>query len=216
MRSLRASVSVIDPVVGVQASVAASEVAYILLSAGVRLDTSGRFRFIPELVIVSEAVSLAVSKTFTDNVGADTDQVTIDTLKGLSDSVSFTEVFVATLVFLRDFSDTVDVPDAVALSFVRPLADDFATQDADARSFSKFLASGFAMNDSFDAGDGSTFAFSKGVTNVVFAPDVMTLSSTKGISDMIEPVDAGSLLSQGYCDLTYFAEDYVGESRTFS
>lgn len=193
-----------------------AEVAYILMSAKVRLDTTGRFRFIPDLVIVSEAVSLAVSKAFTDGVNAETEQVLLNTLKGLNDSVSSTEVFVATLVFVRDFADAVTVPDLAALSFVRPLTDDFALQDADARSFSKFLASGFAMNDSFDAGDGSVYAFSKGVTNVVFAPDVMTLSSTKGISDMIEPVDAGSLLSQGYCDLTYFAEDYVGESRTFS
>jgi hypothetical protein len=285
----RVSVSVVDPVVGVQASVAASHVAYILMTPSAYLDTTGQFKYIPELVVISDTVALAVDKAFSDSVGAETEQVVFDTLKGLSDSVSFTEVFLATLVFLRDFSDSTTVPDAVALSFAKALTDNFAVSDATARSFSKFLASGFAMNDSFDANDGSTYVFSKGVTNVVFVPDAQTktvdkaltdtasvadalavvfskavadvistsatlsvlfekaladsfgtqdaatkffdksadpdsvsaadattLSPTKGISDMIEPVDAGSLLSQGYCDITYFAEDYVGESRTFS
>lgn len=285
----RVSVSVVDPVVGAQASVAASQVAYILMTPSAYLDTTGQFKYVPELVVVSDAVALAVSKALTEVIDAGTEQVSLATGKSLSDSVSFTEVFVATLVFLRDFSDTISVPDTVALSFSKALADSFATSDVVARSFSKFLASGFAMNDSFDANDGSTYAFSKGVTNVVFVPDTQTkavnkaltdtasaadalavvfskaladvistsdtlsvlfektladavaaqdaaaksfdkvaspdsvsaadatsLSPTKGISDMIEPVDAGSLVSQNYCDITYFAEDYVGESRTFS
>ena len=33
--------------------------------------------------------------------------------------------------------------------------------------------------------------------------------------DTIPITDAGSLRSQGYCDFTYFQEDYVGASRTF-
>jgi hypothetical protein len=48
------------------------------------------------------------------------------------------------------------------------------------------------------------------------AVDATSLSPEKAIADMIELADAGSLVAQNYCDITYFAEDYVGESRTFS
>jgi hypothetical protein len=232
---------------------------------------------------------LAVSKSFADGVSVAVDEVTRDTIKGLSDAVTFTEVFTATLVFIRDFTDSVTVPDLRTMAFAKALADSFAVSEAATRLFTKSLTSGVAMNDSFDAGDGAVYAFTKGVSNVVFAQDAVAkgphkglsdsqgltdtqaltfakalasaaviadalsadvdkgltdsftpsdalaflidklvdpdsvsiadataLSPQKAISDMIEPVDAGSLLSQGYCDITYFAEDYVGESRTFT
>jgi hypothetical protein len=285
----RVSVSVVDPVVGVQASMPAASVAYIFLRRAAFLDTTGQFKYVPEVVVVSDAVALAVSKSFTDGVSVAVDAVTRDTTKGLSDSVSFTEVFVATLVFMRDFTDSVTVPDLRTMAFAKALADSFAVSEAATRLFTKSLTSGVAMNDSFDAGDGAVYAFTKGVSNVVFAQDAVAkgahkglsdsqgltdtqaltfakalasaaviadalsadvdkgltdsftpsdalaflidklvdpdsvsiadataLSPQKAISDMIEPVDAGSLISQGYCDITYFAEDYVGESRTFT
>jgi len=39
--------------------------------------------------------------------------------------------------------------------------------------------------------------------------------TTKVRSDSAAFTDSGDLRSQGYCDFTYFAEDYVGASRTF-
>jgi hypothetical protein len=285
----RVSVSVVDPVVGTQVSIAAADVAYILMRPSAFLDTTGRFRYIPELVVVSDAVSLLVEKSLASEFSIDTDEVTLATDKGLFDSITFTEVFVATLVFIRNFTDSVAVPDVRTMAFAKALTDSFSFTDAASRVFTKSLSSGVAMNDSFDAGDGAVYSFTKGVSNVVFAQDAVAkgqhkvlsdsqgltdaqafefakalasaaviadaavrdvsklltdgvapsdalaflidklvdpdsvsiadataLSPQKAISDMIEPVDAGSLVSQSYCDITYFAEDYVGESRTFT
>jgi hypothetical protein len=285
----RVSVSVVDPVVGAQATIAAADVAYIFMRPSAFLDTTGQFKYIPELVVVSDAVALAVSKSFTDGVSAAVDAVTRDTTKGLADSISFTEVFVATLVFIRDFTDTASVDDARTMAFAKALTDSFALSETATRLFTKSLTSGVEMEDGFDATDGVVHSFTKGISNVVFAQEALTkvftkdlsdtpavtdaialtfakalasaaviadalatdvdkgltdsftpndalallisklvdpdsvsiadataLSPQKAISDMIEPVDAGSLISQGYCDITYFAEDYVGESRTFT
>jgi hypothetical protein len=286
---LRASVGVVDPVVAVQQVTPAADVQYILMTPSAFLDTTGRYRYIPQLVVVSDAVALGVEKVLSSPGVSLTDALAHLTTKGLADSVSLSEVFLATLVFLRDFTDSVDVPDAHVIAFSKALVDNFALTEVVSRVFTKSLSSGVAMNDSFDLGDGAVFVFTKGVMNVVFAADTQTKTVTKGVtdtqvladtlsynfakaladsvaaaeaislassklltdtagavdaavlafskladpdsvsladavflspnkafSDMIEPADAGSLVAQSYCDITYFAEDYVGESRTFS
>ena len=286
---LRVSVGVVDPVATVQQVTPAADVQYILMMPSAFLDTTGRYRYIPQLVVVSDVVALGVAKTLSSPEVSLTDALAHLTTKGLADSVSLSEVFLATLIFLRDFTDSVDVPDAHALSFSKALVDNFALTEVVSRVFTKSLSSGVAMNDSFDLGDGAVFAFTKGVMNVVFAADAQTKTVTKGItdtqaltdalaydfakaladsvaateaislasgkiltdtagavdaavfvfgkladpdsvsladavflshnkafSDMIGAADTGSLVAQNYCDITYFAEDYVGEFRSFS
>lgn len=297
---LRAAVHVVYPVMGAQYELptastsyvlAASDVAYILINASAQADTSGRFRFVPQVVVVSEAVALAVEKAFTADSFGLADSTTTAVAKGLSDSVTMTETFVATLVFIRDFADTVSVAESyaatvakalidtasvldskalsinkalsqdmvspqdtpfkafgrplldtvsvadsalISMFFPRTLADSTSVSDTSslattkvladtpvitdtfARSLAKSLTSGVAMNDSFDAGDGAVFVFTKGVSNIVFAVDSRVLFTDKLIGDMIEPVDTGVLIVQNYCDITYFAADYVGVSQIFS
>jgi len=213
---LRASIGVVDPVVAVQSVVAAADVNYILMVPSAFLDTTGRFKYVPELAVITDAVALNIGKTLSSPGVSLEDALTHLTTKGLSDSVSLSEVFLATLVFLRDFADSVDALDAHSIDFSRALADSFTLADDTSRVFTKSLSSGVAMNDSFDLGDGVVHVFTKGVTNVVFAQDAHVKAYNKALADMVETSDAGSLVSQGYCDITYFAEDYVGESRTFS
>lgn len=288
---LRASVSYSDARVAVTSAVPAASVAYILLNLDALLDTTGRFRYVPEIVVVSDAVALSVSKQFSDAVSmaAVADTLVHEVTKGLQDSVGVTDVLVATLVFLRDFADSVTATDAPILDVSKSLADAVEISETAVRAFIKSLSDGVAMNDSFDLGDGAVYSFTKGVSNVVFANDALTSSFAKALadtqvinealsfsfsssladgatvadalsfasqkyladtftlvdnasklvsksvttdsfgvsdsvvnshnkpfSDMIAATSAGSLLSQGYCDLTYFAEDYVGETRTFS
>lgn len=212
---LRAGVQAVTPRADISATVPAADVAYVLLSTNATLDVTGRFRYVPELVVVTEAVALAVAKAFSDSTTT-TDSLVHEVTKSLADSVGFTEVFVATLVFLRDFTESVTATDTQTLAIDKPLSELITALDAASRQFSKYLADGVAMNDSFDLSDGLLYAFSKATTNAAFVTDARQLTTTKTISDMIAPADAGSLVSQGYCDITYFAEDYVGESRTFS
>lgn len=212
----RASVHVVNLSAGTQYVLPATEVAYILLKSSARTDTSGRFRFVPEVVVVSDAVAMSVAKAFTEDSFGLADTATTSVAKVLGDSVTATEAFVATLIFIRDFSDVVSVSEAYAVAFTKALLDSAFVSDATARSFTKSLVSGVAMNDSFDAGDGAVFVFTKGVSNIVFAGDSRVLFTDKLIGDMIEPVDTGVLTVQNYCDITYFAADYVGVSQTFS
>jgi hypothetical protein len=72
------------------------------------------------------------------------------------------------------------------------------------------------MNDTADLVDGVTYQTVKYITNVVFTSDTSTRAWDANKADSVSLASSGSLTSQSYCDLSYFAEDYVGESRTFS
>jgi hypothetical protein len=51
--------------------------------------------------------------------------------------------------------------------------------------------------------------------DAVDTTDQVVLSKILGIIDASEVADSGTLRMQDYCEFDYFAEDYVGESRTF-
>lgn len=210
----RASVTATGFNVVTSEAIPVANVAYILLAVGASLDTSGRYKYIPDIVVVSDAVQKLVQKTVRDSVFT-SDFTTLATTLGISDSISFTEAFVAVLTYVRSFSDSVSLSDQTTVSFSKSLTDSQTLTDALRYTFSKYLADGVAINDSFAATDGLLYTFAKYTSNVVFAQDAAVLYPSKVISDMISVQDAGSLRSQGYCDFSYFAEDYVGASRTF-
>jgi len=150
----------------------------------------------------------------------------------LSSSFSNTD-FVTTALTKNNF-ESIPVLDASARIMLKHLSDNFGHTDVTTRSVSKALAhsavtsdfsskvigrvinDGFAMNDSADLADGITYQTVKYVNNLAFVSDARALSFSLGKTDTISLVSAGLLTSQSYCDLSYFAEDYVGESRTFS
>ena len=133
--------------------------------------------------------------------------------KIFADAYGFTDA--SRYSFTKAASDTVTAPDVLERSFFKPFADTSPLQDAKLFSLAKLLADGVAMNDGFDAGDGAVYTFSKGVSNVTMVSDATSSHPSKVTSDTVTTADAGSLINQDYCDITYFAEDYVGESRVF-
>jgi hypothetical protein len=220
LRVVKPRVSVSAVLAGASASAVtpAVDVSYILLNTSAFLDTTGQFKYVPEIVVVSDAVALAVAKQFADTVDATTtvDDLTLQVVKGLNDSVSFTEVFVAVRVFTREFADYVAPTDRPYKTTSKPFADTYSISDVARPALTKRVFDGVGINDSLDATDGSLFVFAKGVTNIVFAVDTKVFSHNKPFGDMIGASDEGSLVLQNYCDFTYFAEDYVGELRTFT
>lgn len=259
---------------------------YVLPQAEARLDTTGRYAYIPDSVSIAEAVSRTVSKGVSD-VAAITDVASVVLEKLPVDSVSLVENFSYVFTYARALADSFGVVDASALSIgkvlahtvsvpdqlsrqvsklvvdvavttdrigktlARPVADTFSVADAvyltpikvvgdtvsaaDVVDYSilkgqassvqmqdvtfyagqKFIADGVAMNDSFDAGDGAVMVFSKGVSNVIMVGDVAAKQSSKPFADSAATTSSGVVTVQGYCDISYFLEDYVGESRVF-
>lgn len=121
---------------------------------------------------------------------------------------------VTVLIFIRDFADTASLADAKTLLVSPAYSDTFTTSETVAQSISKALSDSFALNDLSDAA-GPEWSFSDYTNNIVSTSDSSVVSNDKGLSDSLSLADSGTLISQGYCDLTYFAEDYVGDYRTF-
>lgn len=211
---LRASVSTVIPIVGLTRIYPVSEVAYILLAVSAYLDTTGQFKYLTDLFSVTDTTSFSTSKIADADSFGLTDDTTRSTSKALADTATMGDSILTVLVFIRDFTDTASPTDAKTLLISPAYSDTFTTSETVARSLSKTLTDSFALNDLSDAA-GPTWSFSDFTNNVVSTSDSTTVANAKGLSDSLSSSDSGTLISQGYCDITYFAEDYVGESRTF-
>lgn len=214
-KSLRASVTLADLRAATTRVVPVAEVDYVLLAVSAAMDTSGRYRYLTDAFTVVDGMSFSLSKQFSDSfVVTDTPPV-LEVTKAFADSVSFTELFSAILIFLRDFSDTQAFTDSSAWVMGKPLADTVAFTEAKSFVLTRLFSDGFAMNDSFDMGDGAVFTVTKSINNVVFVNDTFSQIISKTVADSVTLSDSGLGSMQNYCDITYFAEDYVGISFTF-
>ena len=115
-----------------------------------------------------------------------------------------------------------------------------AVDAIDAFAITKFLADQATVTDDLDGEatteDDQEMQFAKVTGNIAAATDALNfavsynraftdsygvtdgdvLNFGKRPSDTTSMTDVGSLRSQGFADFTYFAEDYVGASRTFT
>lgn len=145
--------------------------------------------------------------------------VTLASMATRSTSKSLAITFAATDTLRSSISkqtaDQASAADQAARATSKVLADAFSFAHFINRSVGRVIRDGVAMNDSADTVDGLAVQSSKGVSNVAFATDATSLAVAAAQVDVATIASVGSLVSQGYCDPTYFAEDYVGAARTF-
>ncbi len=128
-----------------------------------------------------------------DGAASILDDQEIQFIKQRANLVGISDVLERDVAFVRGFADDADTTDQLATGLEKPLSD--------SPIFAEAYASALAR----------TFSDSFGAT------DLDVLNFGKCPSDTTSFTDAGSLLSQGFTsDPTYFAEDFVGASRTFT
>ena len=215
--------SSVKPKVSVSVVFAIADASYVLADATVYyvrpvlsafLDTTGQFKFVMDITSATDNVSLEPVKNLGDAVAPD-DASSRAVTKGLTDSFGLTETFTRTLIFIRNLADSVTPAELVARDTSKVLQDAIVFTEQKAFAIAKLLTDGVAMNDTSSAVDGSQFSFAKYITNLAFTSDALAIQAQKSLSETVSGVDSGYLRGQGYCDFTYFAEDYVGYSRTF-
>lgn len=211
---LRAGISTVVPIAGVTRVYPVADVAYILLATSAYLDTTGRFKYTTDVFSLADLAALSTGKIADADSIAFSDGQVFSTDKGVADTATIGDNFVAVLIFIREFNDTTSTSDANTLLISPAYSDSVTTSETTAFSISKALADAFALNDLSDAA-GPDWSFSDYTNNTVSTSDSATVTNTKGLADSLSLADSGTLISQGYCDLTYFAEDYVGDYRTF-
>lgn len=211
----RLSISAVDPVTSITRVIPVVDLGYIFLVLSAELDSSGRYRYIADAFTVVDNVQLTFTKPVADAFALTDGIASISTTKGLADTFTFTEVFSAVLVFIRNFTDSVSFSDQTSFGVGKALADPVTFSEALSRSISKSLSDGFALDDTVAVGDGIAYSFTKSLNNVFFLSDTVSRIMTKNLADPVTLSDSGSALMQSYCDITYFAEDYVGVGFTF-
>jgi len=169
---------------------------------------------IQNVTFTSDVVARVSAKVLQDTQTLVDDEA-VSALKGLSDAVSIQDTIATLLLFIRNFSDSVSVADDDTFVFATTKVEQITVADTDNIDYQKNIADGFAMNDGSEAVDGSQYSIHKGISNVAFVGDVRSLIFTASRVESVSVADSGVLNIQDYCDLSYFAEDYVGLSQSF-
>jgi len=188
-----------------------------------------------EVITPTDLVNLTFSKPIND-LQSILDQDTLSINKGIGDNLAFTDFVATLLVFQRTFSeianlsdasirnltkplsDAISVPDLATLSFVKaPSTDQVTSADTSYKDFEK-LVKGLAQNYCDPSYFLENYVQDIVTGDWVYASDSVTKLVTYGrqISDNMPLSSSGLLSMQNYSDLTYFLEDYVGTSRTFT
>ena len=135
--------------------------------------------------------------------------------KSLADSISFIDVIDAVRLFQREFADAATVPDSQAVSVVpAPTTDSTGATDSSNLATDKQVSEGLTLIDNMD-GD-IEYAIIKSVSEFISNLDSSTIAFGSNTSDNVTTSSSGVLSMQDYSDITYFLEDYVGTSRTFT
>jgi len=130
-------------------------------------------------------------------------------VKQKTDTAGVSELIYTQKGYVRAFFDSGYFADAQALQFSKDNTDALSATDY------KHTATGKYTHDAPVASEILAKSFARPSLDSALLGDATVVAAGKVLLDLTSTTDAGSLRSQGFADFTYFAEDYVGASRTF-
>lgn len=135
--------------------------------------------------------------------------------KFLADTFETLDETLAVRLYERYFTEDVTLPDT-PYKFVTPKGktDSAATSDTSYRGVDKVVAEGLTLIDNMDGNIQHHFV--KSTSEFISEADAQIIDFKPQKADNITTSSSGILSMQDYSDITYFLEDYVGLSRTFT
>lgn len=161
-------------------------------------------------VTMSDVFSSLFDKGALDAVALN-DTTAFDYSKPLGDSYATVDAFGVSFITSR--SETLTTADDSVLAVDKQVADTVAPADANSFDITKVLEDFITLADSANITTGIPDQFEFDSFGFI---DVQVIDFGLNKDDNVTTASLGYLLSQDYCDITYFAEDYVGTSRTFT
>jgi len=171
----------------------------------------GLSRALTDVSGVSESLfkSMAFARFLTDS-GTAEENLAVAVDKVFGDSAGVSEVIELFLILPIFFADSAGIQDDEVLAIEAVKADQMQVAEQTTKDIISRLVDGSSVSDIPSLRYGTAF---DDISDFI---DDQVKSTDKSVLDAGLIDDAGSLRSQGYCDFSYFAEDYVGESRTFT
>jgi hypothetical protein len=170
--------------------------------------TTAALKLLQDTQVMQDLVAKVLSRPVAD-VFDMADAETVSALKGLSDSFDMQDSLVTLLLFLRNFADDVAVADADTREYLLLKTEQVAVADNDFIDWAKSLAHSVTPEDA------SVFLAEKPFSESLVAAEAKALLFATARVESVTVPDVGLLSVQDYCDLSYFAEDYVGFSQSF-
>jgi hypothetical protein len=132
--------------------------------------------------------------------------------KGINDTPVVTfDASYATVI--KALTESLLMSDAVnQMVITKPFTESAVISDALRNAITKQLTDVYTSNDLLDRVFDSIRDFTETLTG---ADSINSFAIGKALNESAGSTEAGSLLMTDYADITYFAEDYVGSSRTF-
>lgn len=162
----------------------------------------------------ADAAQLTTVKNLADIVNIPADSVAYAINKSLQETTTFSDFITTTLIFIRTFSDTLNSSDDPDVLPQLAKVETLVSLDVETLSVDKNLSETLNLLDNMD-GD-IEYVFVKLVSELLVASDAQAVDFASNKSDNAVLSSSGILSMQDYCDITYFLEDYVGTSRTFT
>ena len=184
------------------------------------LDTIEFFKNTQDDAGLTDDETIAFAKSLFDVVGV-TDDIDgaasilddqeMDYFKHTTDIANITDLFIRVVAFVRVYSDLVGVTDKLVWDSTKALTDTSAFTDIQRQDFGKLQVDLPVVSDAL-----AIQLLLAPFADNTFVVDIATMNTGKNFTqEEASLADTGSLRSQGYADFSYFAEDYVGASRTF-
>jgi hypothetical protein len=177
-----------------------------------------------ETISLVDSAAKLISPAYVETVStSDTKVIVVDSGKADSFTLADTTAFQVDTQRTDSFSladatafqvdtqrtDSFTLADATAFQVDTQRSDSFSLSDSTTAVYSP------AYSDSFSLSDSTTAVYSPAYSDTISLSDAATRSTDKLFSEAMSTSDSGLVVAQNYCDITYFAEDYVGEARTF-
>lgn len=156
---------------------------------------------------VSDQYSMFFERSVDDSAKIQ-DSLLLSPSKYAFETVCFVDL--KSFLFTRLLTESPKLSDVSFRSSVKGLNEAPQFTDALKRVVSKSLFDRLNVDEELDGGGG----FKQKVESARFS-DLKTFASQKTRSELIAISDFGSLISQGYCDFSYFESDFVGKFLTF-
>lgn len=170
-----------------------------------------------DTVTVQDDILLTRKKFFTDLARVSEDAIIVPN-KRINNGVIFQD---DSKYFAEDYTlEDYALQTGLVVEFGKVLTESVGVQSSPLieTTYRRSFTDNFTVTDDIDGAvtpeDDQEIQFFKNTTNTVGITDTTALQLGIGLSEAPAATDSGSIISQGYCDITYFAEDYVGESRT--
>lgn len=163
---------------------------------------------------VSSEKLLADSVFATDDIDGEAsilDDQEMQFVKQHTDIVGMSDFIQLGVVFTRDFVNNSALVDSISFSIAKPFSSSYAASDV-----LNVVTGKHVGDDGLALSDALTRTVSMVRADAASISDSHAAALSKVLSDTPSIADAGALRSHNYCDFAYFAEDYVGTSRTFT